>query len=243
MIFLIMAIISLIILTTIAMTLFRRSKTRVVPEDTVAVTVDRDGFVRRILPAGRYVLHPFERIEFNIETRATLAVGRAEAIASRDGVLININWSGVYNVSPHLITEKVSQRLRGLSNASPTMMRNVDICLRQLAGNYTVEEFFKSATRERIERQLGQLVAERLRGLGIVLSSINLQAIELPAEVAEAINKAKALAALDGAIRQLDPTTREVVRGVYQLDEILHWDNYLPRPSRLTMKRLREVSP
>jgi regulator of protease activity HflC (stomatin/prohibitin superfamily) len=81
-----------------------------------------------------------------------------------------------------------------------------------------------------------------LRGLGIVLSSLNLQAIELPDEVVEALNKAKAIEALDSAIRQVDSTTREVVRGAYQLDEVLHWDAYLPKPSRLTVKRLEAMA-
>jgi hypothetical protein len=34
--------------------------------------------------------------------------------------------------------------------------------------------------------------------------------------VAEALNKAVAIETLDSAIRQLDPTTREVVRSAYQ---------------------------
>jgi hypothetical protein len=60
--------------------------------------------------------------------------------------------------------------------------------------------------------------------------------------VIEAFNKAKAIETLDNAIRQIDPTTREIVRGAYQLDEILHWDAYLPGPSRLAMKRLQAVA-
>jgi hypothetical protein len=56
--------------------------------------------------------------------------------------------------------------------------------------------------------------------------------------VAKALNKAVAIETLDSAIRQLDPTTREVVRSAYQLDEILHWDAYLPVPSRHMMKRM-----
>jgi regulator of protease activity HflC (stomatin/prohibitin superfamily) len=208
----------------------------------MAITVDRDGFVKRVLPAGRHVLHPFEKVDFTIETTSKLAANRAAAITTGDGLVINVNWSGVYALSPDLITEQVSQRLRGLPNASRAITRNIDICLRRLVGNYTVQELFKPIIRGRIERQLTQLVADRLRGLGIVLSSLNLQAIELPNEVAEALNKAKAIEALDGVIRQIDPTTREVVRSAYQLDEVLHWDAYLPKPSRLTVKRLEAMA-
>jgi regulator of protease activity HflC (stomatin/prohibitin superfamily) len=237
------ASITLLILTTVGVAIFRYLKTWIVCEDTVTITVDRDGFIKRVLPAGRHVLYPFEKVDFTVETRARLAANRATAIATNDGLQINVNWSGVYTLSPELIADQVSQRLRSLPDAGRTIARNVDICLRKLVGNYTVQDLFKLTIRERIERQLGQLVADRLKGLGIALTSLNLQAIELPDEVAEALNKAKAIEALDGAIRQLDPTTREVVRGVYQLDEILHWDAYLPTPSRLTVKRLEAMAP
>jgi regulator of protease activity HflC (stomatin/prohibitin superfamily) len=233
---------TLLILTTIGVAVFRHKKTFVVLEDKVAVTVDRDGFIKRLLPAGRHILYPFEKVDFTIETKAKLMADRTTAIATGDGLLLNVNWSGVYILCPDLITEQVSQRLRGLPRANHTIARHVDICLRKLAGNYPIQDFFKPTIRERIERQLGQLVADRLRGLGIAVSGLNLQAIELPGEVAEALNKAKAIETLDGAIRQLDPSTREVVRGVYQLDEILHWDAYLPTPSRLTAKRLETMA-
>lgn len=215
-----------------------RCLTRLVPEDGVAITVDRNGFIKRVLPAGRHILHPFERIEFMLETKTKLTANQVMAAATSDGLLVTVNWSGVYSLRPGLITEQVSQRLRSLPNAGKAISRQVDIGLRQLLGYYTTQDLFKPTSRDRLERQLGELVADRLRGLGIVLAGLNLQAIELPAEVTEAINKAKAIEALDSAIRQLDPATREIVRGVYQLDEVLHWDSYLPTPSRLTMRRL-----
>ncbi len=222
---------------TIGLAIFSRRKTRLVLEDNVAVTVDRAGFVKRVLPAGRHVLYPFEQVDFTLETKTKLATGQSIAIATNDGLQVNINWSGLYILRPELITENISQRLRSLFDAQKTISRNVDICLRKLVGGHTTHDLFNPAIRERLERRLLQLLANRLQASGIVFNGLNLQAIELPQEVIEALNKAKAIKTLDGAIRQLDPTTREVVRGAYQLDEILHWDTYLPTPSRLTMKR------
>lgn len=232
-----------LVVPAVAVAVFRHNKTRIVHEDNVAVTVNRDGFIKRVLPAGRYILQPFEEVDFTVEVKSKLAGDRTAAVATGDGLLININWSGVYRLSPDLITENESQRLRGLPNANRAIMRNVDIGLRKLVGNYTGEDLFKPNIRARIERQLHQWVADHVSNLGIVLSSLNLQAIELPKEVAEAFNKAKAIEALDGAIRQIDPTTRDVVRGVYQLDEVLRWDAYLPTPSRRTVKRLESMAP
>ncbi|MDX1522021.1 MAG: SPFH domain-containing protein, partial [Anaerolineae bacterium] len=156
-----------------------------------------------------------------------------------DGIALHMSWSGIYAINPDLITEHRSRRLRGLVNGEKAIARKIDVALRKLVGDYGVQELFKPNIRERIERQVSQVVADGIKPAGLVLTAFDLQVLEIPHEVAEALNKAKAMQALDGTIRQLDPTTREMVRGAYQLDEILHWDQYLPRPSRLTMKHLQ----
>lgn len=239
--FLIVSTLIIIALVTVGVAVFCTKQSQVVREDSVAITINRDGFIKRILPAGRHILQPFEKVEFSIETKNKLIINQAGAIATADGIPVNINWSGTYALNPEFITEKISQRLRGLTTAEKAIMRQTDICLRKLVGDYTLPDLFKPTTREKIERQLGQLLAERLKPQGIIFNGLNLQAIALPQEVAEAFNKAKAIETLDGAIRQVDPTTREVVRGAYQLDEILHWDAYLPSPSRMTMKRMQPM--
>jgi regulator of protease activity HflC (stomatin/prohibitin superfamily) len=236
------SVVVLVIAVALGVAIFRHKKSYIVPEDGVAITINRDGFIKRVLPAGRHVLQLFEKVEFTLETKTKLITNQAAAIATSDGIPVNINWSGTYSLKPELITENVSQRLRGLTNADKTIARHADICLRKLVGDYIVPDLFKPATRERVERQLSHLLTDRLKPMGIIFNGFNLQVINLPQEVAEAFNKAKAIETLDGAIRQVDPTTREVVRGAYQLDEILHWDAYLPTPSRLTMKRLEAVA-
>lgn len=240
-----LVIISAIILALVAVSsaaLYWHKQTFIVAEDSVSITINRDGFIKRVLPAGRHTLQPFEKVDFTVEVKTKLITGQAATVATADGVMVNLNWSGTYALRPNLISENISQRLRGLPNAEKAITRNADICLRKLVGDHTVSDLFKPALRERIERQLSQLLAERLKPMGIAFNGLNLQAINLPQEVAEALNKAKAIETLDSAIRQLDPTTREVVRGAYQLDEILHWDAYLPAPSRLGMKRLQTMA-
>ncbi|MDX1522060.1 MAG: SPFH domain-containing protein, partial [Anaerolineae bacterium] len=228
--FLIITMVTSLILTAVGFTILRHLKSWVVLEDTVAITVDRNGFIKRRLPSGRHLLRPFERVDFTLETKGKLATGRVVAVTTSDGLAVHINWSGVYKLAPETITESISQRLRGLLAAEKAIARNTDIYLRKLVGSHTVRDLFNPTTRDRMERQLNQLLADRLKPLGIGFNGLNLQVIELPQEVAEAFNKAKAIETLDGVIRQLDPTTREVVRGAYQLDEILHWDAYLPTP-------------
>ena len=238
----IVSLITLAVLIGSGLAIYYAKRTRVVPEDSVTITVNQDGFIKRVLPAGRHLLYPGERVDFTVEIKTKLIADRAVAVATGDGILININWSGTYALRPNLITENMSQRLRGLLTAERAIARNTDIYLRKLVGDQALRDLFNPATRERIERQLNQLLADRLKPLGIAFNGLSLQVIDLPQEVAEALNKAKAIETLDGAIRQLDPTTREVVRGAYQLDEILHWDAYLPTPSRLAMKRAQAFS-
>ena len=222
--------------------LFFRAKTTLVAEDTVAVIANHDGFIKRILPAGRHTLYPLERVAFSLETRTRLVQGLVVGVASSDGIMAKIAWSATYSLKPEAITEHHSQRLRGLQQAERAITRSVDIFLRQLNGVHPVQELFNPSVRQRLERHAGQLVSDKLKPLGIVFNGLNLQTIELPSEVAEALNKAKAIETLDSAIQRIDPTTREVVRGVYQLDELLHWDAYLPSPSRRTMKRLQAMN-
>lgn len=220
------------IILTVAAAAFARGHNRVVPEDNFAVTVNKNGFIQRILPAGRQLLLPFERIELTLPLKTTLTGSCVTAVTASDGIPLSINWSGTYALRPDLITDNRSQRLRGLPNAERAIARNVDLGLRRLVGNYPARDLFNPHLRDRLERQLNQLLADKLAPLGIGFNSLNLQTIELPAEVAEALNKAKAIEAIDGAIRQVDPTTREVVRNAYRLDEILRWEQYLPVPTR-----------
>lgn len=222
--------------------MFYRKCTHVVGEDEVAVTVNRDGFIKRLLPAGRHWLYPTERVELALSTKTRLVSGRAAGIATGDGVMVQIHWSGTYALRPELITENRSQRLRSLPRAEQAIARKVDIGLRKLAGNYRLANLFSPEGREQLERRLSYLLADELRSLGIVFNRLNLQTIDLPAEVTDALNKAKALETLDTMIRRLDPTTREVMRGAYQLDEMVYWDSYLPVPTRLSMKHRLEAA-
>ncbi|GAB4463134.1 MAG: hypothetical protein Kow0031_41310 [Anaerolineae bacterium] len=235
---LILTLVGILFIAAGAAALYRKLQATVVPEDHVAITVSKHGFVKRVLPAGKHMLRPKERVELLLDTRTKLASGSVTAVAAADGVAVRLSWSGTYALRPELITESRSQRLRGLPNAERAIARNADLALRRLVGGVTTPQLFNPALRERLERQLSAGVADRLAPLGIALNGLNLQAIELPADVSEALNKANALSTLDQAIRQLDPATREIVRGVYQLDELLHWDEYLPVPSRHTMRRL-----
>ena len=221
-----------------AVAIYRKIRSVVVPEDHVAVTANKHNFIKRVLPAGKHLLRPKERVDFLLDTRTKLAAGSASAIATAEGVAVRVSWSGTYALRPELITDSRSQKLRGLQHAERAISRNVDLALRRRLGNHTTPQLFNPSLRCELEEQLNHSITPRLKPLGVALNGINLQEIELPAEVTDALNKATALTALDHVIRDMDPASREIVRGVYQLNEVLHWDQYLPVPSRRAMQKL-----
>lgn len=215
-----------------AFTVLRRSRV-IVPEDHAAVVVDHRGFVKRTLPAGVHHLLPGrERIEFTFKTKMDYCQATVETLPTADGIPLRITWSGLYYRDPSLITDQASQRLRSLVNAERKVQRLINITLGRLVGAYSMTELFKPPIRDRIERQLTETVANNLKPSGLVLHSISLEKIELPPEVASALNQAKAIEALDAALRQSDIATREIVAGVYRLDELLAWEHHLLPHSR-----------
>jgi len=209
-----------------------------VPEDHKAVVVDRQGFIKRVIPAGTHQLKfGLEKIEFMFEDKTKLAKGLATEIPTAEGILLNIQWSGTYTPDIGLITEKVSQRLRGLPKTEAGLQRQVDIMLRRLVGAYTLRDLFKPAIRDRIERQLGQALKSKLQPSGIILNGIDLQAIVPPDEILHALNQAQAIQTLDQAIRTSDGTTRNLMTGAHQFEEMLEWSKLFPPYGRYALSQ------
>jgi regulator of protease activity HflC (stomatin/prohibitin superfamily) len=208
--------------------LFQRSAI-LVPEDHKAVVVDRNGFVKRVISAGAHHLKPgLERVEFVVEAKTKLAQGSAIDVPTAEGILLSVQWSGIYALNTDLITEKVSQRLRGLPKAEASITRQVDVALRRLVGAYTLRELFKPSVRDRIERQLTEALKSKLRPAGIELSGFNLQAITPPQEISQALNQAQAIQTLDAVIRASDAATRDMVTGAHQLEDMIEWSKLFP---------------
>ena len=208
---------------------FIRRSTVIVPEDHNAVIVNRQGFVKRVLPAGVYHLKPgLEKIEFTFETKTKLVQGVANDVPTAEGILLTVHWSGIFARDPNLITEKVSQRLRGLPTAHAGIQRKADIALRRLIGSYSLQDLFRPAIRERVERQLTAALQSALKPSGIIFSGLDLQSILPPEEVRNALNQAQAIHTLDSAIRTSDTSTREIVVGAHQLEDLIEWSKLLP---------------
>lgn len=234
-------VISIITVAVLARTI--KKNTVIIPEDHSALVVDRRGFVKRVLPAGSHHLKlGLEAIEFVFETKAKLAQGCATGLPTSGGILLNIKWAGVFTRDPGLITEKVSQRLRGYANTETALQRQVDVVLRRLVGAYTLRDLFNPAIRERIERQLSETLKSKLEPSGVVFGNFDLLTITPPEEVLHALNQAQAIQTLDSAIRASDGATREIVTNAHQLEEMIEWGKMLPPYGRYALAQSSRAS-
>ncbi|MEM7028314.1 MAG: SPFH domain-containing protein [Chloroflexota bacterium] len=210
----------------------------VIPEDYNAVVVDRSGFIKRVLSTGHHQLKPgLESIEFMFETKNKLAQGCATGLPTTEGILLDMQWSGVFMRNPDLITEKTSQRLRGYQNTEKALQRHVDVILRRLIGAYTLKDLFSPTIRERIERQVTETLKSKLASSGVVFSNFDLLTITPPEEVLHALNQAQAIQTLDGAIRASDRATRDLVANAQQLEDMIEWGKILPPYGRYALAK------
>ena len=215
-----------------------QKNTVVIPEDHNAIVVDRSKFVKRVLPAGQHHLKPgLEAIEFVFETKAKLTQGCTIGLPTSEGILLDITWSGAFTRDPDLITENVSQRLRGYANTEKAIARQVEVILRRLIGAYILRDLFNPTIRERIERQVSETLKSKLAPSGISIANFDLGIIKPPEEVLHALNQAQAIQTLDSAIRASDGATRQIVANAHQLEEMIAWEKMLPPYGRYTLAK------
>lgn len=213
----------------VATVIYIRRQTIIVPEDQNAVLSDQHGFITRVLPAG--VHRPGlrrEHVAFTFETKPRLTRGRADDVPTSEGISLQLQWSGIYACDPDLITDKRSQRLRALPMADKMLQRQVDLTLRRLVGDHTVQDMFRPSLRTRLERQVLSTIQPNLTAVGIRVMGIDLETVSLPNEVASAFNQAKAIQTLDAVLRQSDPATRSVITHAHEYEELLAWEKLFP---------------
>lgn len=210
----------------------------IIPEDHNAIIANRQGFIKYVVPSGTHYLMPYlEQVLATFETKSMPIKATSIDVPTADGIMLTIRWHSIFSRNTNLITEKVSQRLRALPNAEKGLQRKTDIALRRLVGDYALNDLFKPAVRDRIERQLTVTLAETFQPAGIVFTGFDLQAIIPPAEVTQALNQAQAIQTLDTVIRASDSTTRDMVSAAHQLDELIEWSNLFPPYGRYAISQ------
>lgn len=201
----------------------RRAIVRI-PEMEVGVaynTADR-AFTRFLAP-GRHWLIPFiEQANFTISTAPETVNGRCLGVQTSGGIALDVEWSLSYNLNPFRIPAANRPKLaRSLPRkASSIAAKHVNNCLRHVIGEYTVDQLCQPGMQKRLERQVRQLVAERLADLGFELTRVMIGAVAMPPQVKAALeaahqhtlqaeHEAKALARLQMVVSQFSDADME----------------------------------
>lgn len=198
--------------------------TVVVPEMQIGVVQrqDSDHFVR-FLGAGRHTIRPFqEKLHALIPMNPSSVNGRCEHTQTIGGLPLTIEWTLSYNLNPFRIPAKSQAKLaRTLPVKSGSLAaKHVNNVIRHIISEYTVDQLTEPGAQKRLERQVRQLVAERLSEAGFEISRIMIGAIEMPAQVTAALaaaherqllaaHEAKALERLQQVVSQFSDADME----------------------------------
>jgi regulator of protease activity HflC (stomatin/prohibitin superfamily) len=158
-----------------------------VPEMEVAVVyrVESKAF-SRFLDTGRHWLIPFiECVESTISTAPETVQDRTESVQTVGGLSLAIEWSLAYTLNPFKVpADNQAKMARTLPRKAATVAKkHMSNCLQHVVDEYTLEQLCQPGAHKPLERQVRQLVAERLASLGFEVSRVMIGAIELPAHV------------------------------------------------------------
>ncbi|MCB8944907.1 MAG: SPFH domain-containing protein [Ardenticatenaceae bacterium] len=165
-----------------------------VPEMEIAVVyhAERRAF-SRFLPTGHHRLTPFlEEVVETISTAPTSVKGCSQGLQTIGGISLSVDWSLTYSLNPFKTDPASWPKLaRSLPTKAAVIAQNfMNNSLQHIIGEYTIEHLTQPGTHKRLERQVKELVAQRLAVLGFEIASVMIGAIELPPHVKKALEAA-----------------------------------------------------
>lgn len=188
-----------------------------IPEMAVGVVFNTETqSFARFLPAGHHWLLPFvEKVEATISTSAETVSDKGKGIQAIGGLMLNVDWVLAYTLNPFKLTADMQPKMaRTLpTKAALVAKRHMNNCLQHIIGEYTLDELCQPGVHKRLERELRQMIAERLAPMGFEVARVMIGSIELPAHVKAALeaaherqmqaeNEAKTLAYLQKVVSQ-----------------------------------------
>lgn len=177
----------------------------------------------RFLPPGRHWIKPFvERLGDIILTEPGTLYGTSREVQAGGGIPLTISWSLSYSLDPWRIAPQnaasLAYSLPGKTAVLAT--RHMDNLLQHILNDISVAELILPGAHRRLERQATQQAMARLAPLGFVVSQVMIGAVELPAQVKNALeaaeerrlradNEALALARLQQTVSQFSEVTMQ----------------------------------
>lgn len=175
------------------------------------------------LPEGRHWIAPWrEQLKSLIPVEPGSVNGRCEGVQTSGGLPLTIEWTLSYNLNPFRIpASKQAKLARTLPRKSAgAATKHVNNVLRHIFSEYGIDQITQPGFQRRLERQVRQLVAERLAEAGFEISRVMIGVIEMPQQVTaslaaahqrqlQAENEAQALSRLQKVVSQFSEAEME----------------------------------
>jgi len=187
----------------------------------------------RFLSPGRHWIRPLEQIKAIASTAPGVTNGECKRAQTDGGVTVDIKWSFAYRLNPAAIADDLRPNVANmlLKSIEPLFHTHVNNCITYLFDQHTVATICEHGARQRLERELRDLVAERLAPFGVQTYRVILKSIELPLDVVAAVeashkqelladSEARALERLHQAISKYSPADMERLLQLRQLQEM-----------------------
>ncbi|MEM7113626.1 MAG: SPFH domain-containing protein [Chloroflexota bacterium] len=166
-----------------------------VPELEVGVIYNtRKQQFSRFLPTGRHRLTPFaEKLQATIPLTSVSASDKTVGVQTIGGISLDLSWAVSYTLNPFRVeAQKQAKLARTLptksKNAITKHMHNV---MQHVLGDYSVEEIVQPGMHKKLEREVRDMISERLFASGFEVARVMIGAITLPPQVKKALEAAE----------------------------------------------------
>ncbi len=136
------------------------------------------------LPPGVHLILPFTRVhKMSIQT---MELKETAEVPSKEGLMMDLEGSLLYRLDPAKAAEMY--KTVGMSYAEVVVVPQVRSAIREITASYDAKALY-SSEREQVAHETFELVKKMTSGRGVIIESVLLRKIGLPAIVANAIQE------------------------------------------------------
>jgi regulator of protease activity HflC (stomatin/prohibitin superfamily) len=136
------------------------------------------------LPPGVHLILPFTRVH-KMSIR-TMELKETAEVPSKEGLMMDLEGSVLYRLDPLKAAEVY--KTVGINYAEVILVPQVRSAIREITASYDAKALY-SSEREQIARETFNLTQKMMGGRGVIVESVLLRKIGLPAIVANAIQE------------------------------------------------------
>jgi prohibitin 1 len=156
----------------------------VVPAGHVGVRDFLGSVSSTALPPGVHLVVPFTRVhKMSIQT---MELKETAEVPSKEGLMMDLEGSVLYRLDPLKAAEVY--KTVGINYAEVILVPQVRSAIREITASYDAKALY-SSEREQIARETFELTQKMMGGRGVIVESVLLRKIGLPAIVANAIQE------------------------------------------------------